>query len=231
MSDGIQRTKLCEDVANCITENIRSHRWREGMKLPSEPALAEMLGVSRATVRTAVKLLQLSGVLRSRGGSGTYVQENASVVLEAKELAAVMSEPQNVHELLEARCILEPQLCALAAQNATDSEIEQLFSILQDAEQCGDRHALMAYGYRFHQAVADFSHNKILYGFCQSISGQLRGLRVLEGLTLDTFLKGTEEHRAIANAIRERNDPLAKERMLAHLKKDYTAYLEKTDAF
>ena len=73
MSDGIQRTKLCEDVANCITENIRSQRWREGMKIPSEPALAEMLGVSRATVRTAVKLLQLSGVLRSRGGSGTYV--------------------------------------------------------------------------------------------------------------------------------------------------------------
>ena len=231
MRNGIQRTKLCEDVANRITENIRSQKWKAGSKIPSETALAESFEVSRATVRTAVKLLQLSGVLYSKAGSGTYVHENASAILESRELAAVMSEPHNVHELLQARFILEPQLCALAAQNATDIEIEQLFSILQDMEQCKDRHTLMAYGYQFHQAVADFSHNKILYGFCQSISSQLRGLRVLEKLTLDTFLKGIEEHRNIANAIKERNDSLARERMLEHLKQDYNSYLEKTNIF
>lgn len=227
MSDEIQRTKLCEDVANYITENIRSQKWKEGTKIPSEPVLAEELGVSRATIRTAVKLLQLSGVLLSKTGSGTYVKENASAILESKELAAVMSEPQIVYELLQARCILEPQLCALAAQNATCSEMHQLFSILHEMEQCRDRHELMAYGYRFHQYVAEFSHNKILYGFCQSISSQLRGLRVLDILTLDTFLQGIDEHRAIADAIKERNSALAKELMLEHLKKDYNAYLGK----
>ncbi len=227
MSDGIQRTKLCEDVADCITENIRSQKWKAGTKIPSEPALAEALGVSRATVRTAVRLLQLSGILRSRAGSGTYVQENASAILESRELAVVMSEPQNIYELLQARCLLEPQLCALAALNATEGEIQHLFSILQEMEQCRDRHTLMAYGYRFHQAVAEFSHNKILYGFCRSIASQLRGLRVLETLTLDTFLKGIEEHRAIADAIKARDDSLAKARMLEHLKKDYTTYLDK----
>ena len=231
MSDGIQRTKLCEDVANRITENIRSQRWKEGTKIPSEPTLAEMFEVSRATVRTAVKLLQLSGVLRSVAGSGTYVNENASAILESRELAAVMSEPQNVHELLQARLIIEPQLCALAAQNATDGEIERLFLILGCMEKCQDRHALMAYGYQFHQTVAELSHNKILYGFCQSISSQLRGLRVLEKLTLDTFLKGIEEHREIADAIRSRSDSLARELMLEHLKRDYNGYLEKNDIF
>ena len=98
-------------------------------------------------------------------------------------------------------------------------------------EKCEDRHALMAYGYRFHQAVADFSHNKILYGFCESISSQLRGLRVLDSLTIDIFLKGIDEHRHIAQAIKERNSSLAKELMLAHLRKDYAAYIEKTSVF
>ena len=130
----MQKTKLCEDIANCITENIRSQKWKEGTKIPSEPALSELFGVSRDTVRTAVKLLQLSGVLCSRAGSGTYVHENASSILEARELASVISEPQNVHELLQARLILEPQLCALAVKNASDSEVEQLFSILQNME-------------------------------------------------------------------------------------------------
>lgn len=231
MSDGIQKTKLCEDVANCITENIRSQKWKAGAKIPSEPTLAEAFGVSRSTVRTAIKLLQLSGVLRSKAGSGTYVQENASAILEARELAAVLSIPQNVHDLLQARCILEPQLSGLAAKNATEREIEQLFEILKEAEQCQDRHALMAHGYRFHQAVADFSHNKTLYGFCQSISSQFRGLRVLERLTLDTFLKGTQEHIEIAKAIKARDESLAKELMLEHLKKAYTVYLEETDIF
>ena len=87
----------------------------------------------------------------------------------------------------------------------------------------------MAYGYCFHQAVAEFSHNRVLYGFCQSISSQLRGLRGLESLTLETFIQGTEEHTSIAKAIRDRNDALARELMLAHLKKDYAAYLERIE--
>ena len=77
--------------------------------------------------------------------------------------------------------------------------------------------------------MAESAHNPILYGFCQSVSGQLRGLRVLDSLTLDTFLAGISAHRAIADAIADRNGPLAKELMRAHLKKDYGNYLSETD--
>lgn len=229
MSDSIQRTKLCEDVSNRIIEHIRSQEWKVGTKLPSEPELAELFDVSRATVRSAVKMLQHSGVLRSKGGSGTYVQEAALGILEARELAAVMTEPQNVYELAQARYILEPQLCALAAENAKQQEIEELFSILQEMEQCQSRHTLMAYGYQFHQTVAEISHNRVLYGFCRSIAAQLRGLRVLDSLTLETFIEGIEEHRSIAKAIHDGNGPLAKELMRAHLKKGYAEYLERPE--
>lgn len=226
MSEFIQRTKLWEDVANGMIECIRSQQWTVGMKLPSEPELAELFDVSRATVRSAVKLLQLSGVLRSRGGSGTYVAESAPVVLETRELASVMADPQNLYSLVQTRYILEPQLAALAAKKASAQEGERLFDIVQTMEQKQDRHSLMTYGYQFHQAVAEYAHNQVLFGFYQSVAGQLRGLRVLDSLTLETFLEGIEEHRAIAKAISQRDDALAKQLMRSHLKKDYGTYLD-----
>ena len=225
MSDYIQRTKLCEDVAKRMIERIRTQEWEIGSKLPSEPELADFFGVSRATVRSAVKMLQRSGLLQSKSGSGTYVRDQALEVLESKELAMIMETPRNIHALVQARYILEPQLSALAVENATQEDIGELFKALELMENNPDRHNLMTYGYRFHQLVAKASHNQVLYSFYESIASQLRGLRVLEDLTLDTFLKGIEHHRAIANAIADRNGALAKELMRAHLKKDYGDYL------
>ena len=226
MSTSIQRTKLWEDVANQMIERIRAQEWAVGMKLPSEPEIAEMFDVSRDTVRSAIKLLQLYGVLRSRGGSGTYVAETAQIALETRELALVMADPQNLYSLVQARYILEPQLAALAARNAADNECARLLALVAEMEQQPDRHFLMTCGYRFHQAVAEYAHNQVLFGFYQSIAGQLRGLRVLDSLTLETFLNGIEEHRAIAKAIAGRDGALAKQLMRSHLKKDYGIYLE-----
>jgi len=229
MSDSIQRTKLCEDVSNHMIERIRTQQWTVGMKLPSEPELAELFDVSRATVRSAVKSLQIAGILRTRSGSGTYVTDAAALVLETRELASVMADPQNLYSLVQARYILEPQLAALAAKNASPEEVAQLYAILRQMEQNQDRHSLITYGYQFHQAVAQYSHNQVLYGFFQSAAGQLRGLRVLDCLTLQTFLDGITEHHAIAKAIREGDDALAKQLMRSHLKKDYAQYLERSE--
>ena len=126
MSDSIQRIKLCEDVANHITERIRTQVWTVGRKLPPETELAALFDVSRATIRSAVKSLQLSGILYSRSGSGTYVSESAPLVLETRELADVMADPQNLYALVQARYILEPQLSALAAKNATEEASESV---------------------------------------------------------------------------------------------------------
>ena len=229
MSDSIHRTKLSEDVEQRIVEYIRTERWVAGTKLPSESVLAQQLDVSRTTIRSAIKHLQQAGVLYSRSGSGTYVSEAASLILESKELASVSADPQTVYALIQARYILEPQLAALASKNATEEEINHLFTILETMQQHPDRHSLILNGYSFHQYLAQYSHNHILYGFFQSAASQLRGLRVIDSLTVDIFLDGIQEHQAIAEAIRDRNDILAKQLMRSHLKKDYAAYLEQPE--
>lgn len=225
MSDSIYRLKLWEEVSEQILKRIRSQQWPAGTKLPSEAELAKLFDVSRATVRAAVKNLQFSGVLRTRSGSGTYVSDSASAVLEAKDLALVMSDPENLHALVQTRYILEPQMAALAACRATVQEVDQLFEILRAMEQDSDKRTLMIHGYMFHHLVAQFSHNQVLYGFFQSAARQLRGLRVLDSLTLEVYLDGIKEHYAIAEAIAAKNPALAKEQMQEHLKKDYSAYL------
>ena len=226
MSDLIQKPKLREIVAERITEYIRNQQCKAGTKLPSEAELAGLLDVSRATVRSAIKSLQLSGVLYSRGGSGTYVTDRASAVLESGELKAVMSDRQDMYSLVQSRYIIEPQLAALAAKNASESEIEKLFEILEDMKKNDDIHSLMSNGYLFHQAVAKFSHNIVLYDFFQSVSVKLRGLRLLEGITHETFLEGRSEHGSIAKAIAAGDSEKAKKLMQRHLKKDYADYLQ-----
>ena len=138
----------------------------------------------------------------------------------------MMADPENVNALVQTRYILEPQMAALAACKATVQEVDQLFTIVEAMQQDSDKHTLMTHGYLFHQAVAQFSHNNVLYGFFQSAARQLRGLRVLDSLTLEIFLDGVQEHYAIAEAIAAKQPDLARERMQLHLKKDYSEYLK-----
>jgi len=229
MSDAIHRTKLSEDVAELILSRIRSRLWTEGTRLPSEPELAALFDVSRATIRSAIHSLQLSGILYSRSGSGTYVSDSAQLILETKDLALIMADPENLFSLVQARYILEPQLAALAAKNATKDEVSILYEIIQKMEQDHNKHALMSNGYQFHQTVAQLSHNRVLYGFFLSAANQLRGLRVLDSLGLETFLEGIEAHKAIACAIYDGDAALAKQLMRSHLKKDYLQYLDRAE--
>ena len=122
MSEPIFRIKLYEDVANHILARIQTEQWPPGCRLPAEERLAKEFDVSRSTIREAVRSLQIAGVLRSRPGSGTFVSENAPVILQTRELAAIMGDPGRIADLVQARYVLEPQLAALAARTATEEE-------------------------------------------------------------------------------------------------------------
>ena len=224
-TDGIFRTKLYEDVTNRMIDCIRLEQWEPGGRIPSETALAQMFDVSRSTVREAVKSLQTAGLLRSRAGSGTYVSEGAPLVIQTRELARIMADPGALRELVQARYVLEPQLAALAAEHASEAEIEGLFATLARMRSKKSRFELMSIGHQFHLELAAAAHNRVLEGFYRSAAGQMRSMRVLESLTLEVYLEGIEEHFAIAGAIRQHDAPLAAQRMQEHLKKDYSAYL------
>lgn len=221
----IRKTKLYEDVASSITDMIRSGEWGLGERIPTESALADRFEVGRSTVREAVKSLQITGVLHSKAGMGTFVSESAVRLIQSSELMALLEDDGELSSIVETRYILEPQMAALAAARRTEDDCCQLEGILAVMEQCETKAQLLEQGYQFHSLLAQITRNRILTGFYESIAGKLLCIRDLDFLTLEVYRKGIGDHRAIAQAIREKDGERAKTLMQKHLKQDYRRYL------
>ncbi len=225
MKEPIRRIKLFEDVANRIIDRIQSEVWTVGERIPSEDQLASDFDVSRSTVREAIHMLQSDGILRSRPGSGTFVSENAPLLLGARELATITNQPERLHELLQTRYLLEPQLAAMAALRATDNERKALITTIETMEGYSDRQSLMNIGHSFHLQLSKMAHHFVLGNFYQSVANQLKVMRILELLPLETYIEDIRMHRAIADAVVDGDADVARRLMQEHLLQDYGEYL------
>ena len=105
---------------------VRSGELKPGMRLPSEPQLAEMTGISRTSVREAVRGLQTIGILEIRRGQGTFIRDiNSSSVVDA-QMMMLLDNYQALLDLVEVRRGIEPLIVQLAAERATDEDIAGL---------------------------------------------------------------------------------------------------------
>ena len=215
--EGISRTKLFEDVSERIMEMIRSEEYPAGARLPSEQQLAQRFEVSRNTVRGAIRSLSIFGLLRSINGSGTFVSERANVILEAQALASIMAHPDALLELVQARCVLEPQLAAMAARAASREEIDRLFEIVERMRGVEDHTAQINIGFSFHLELARMAHNRVLLGFYTSSAKQLRDMRLLGFPVPHDYARSTEDHLRIAEAIASRDPALSQFQMRHHI--------------
>lgn len=184
-------------------EMIRSEEYPAGARLPSEQQLAQRFEVSRNTVRGAIRSLSIFGLLRSINGSGTFVSERANVILEAQALASIMAHPDALLELVQARCVLEPQLAAMAARAASREEIDRLFEIVERMRGVEDHTAQINIGFSFHLELARMAHNRVLLGFYTSSAKQLRDMRLLAS----PFRTITRAARKIIFALPRRSPP------------------------
>ena len=135
--------------------------FRDGDKLPPERALAESFGVSRSSVREAIRALAEKGLLESRQGDGTYVRVPDIEPLKEAILEAVDSEGLMFDEVTEYRRIVEPGIAEIAAVRHTSEQLDRLGSSLDQqrslvGENDGDLDA------RFHLALAECTGNKLL---------------------------------------------------------------------
>ncbi len=114
---------VTHEAIETIRELIASGEWGPGTRLPREADLAAQLGLSRNSLREAVRALSLARVLEVRQGDGTYVSSlEASELLEPTSLATNLLQGRTVLELFEVRRMLEPEAAALAALRADDAD-------------------------------------------------------------------------------------------------------------
>jgi DNA-binding FadR family transcriptional regulator len=212
--------KLYVRIAEQINALILNGTFKPGVKLPAEREIAEQLGVSRPSVREALAVLEILGVIDIRVGDGSYVKDNASnFKLEANELKN--SAP---FELLEARLLVEPFIVELAVERATDFHI----AVLQETTELMRKHIsdnldeFFAQGVRFHRELAFAINNEVLAKIAENLVHpevhplwKLLNQKALA--SMESRLHQILEHEEIILAIKTRDKERAKKAMSHHL--------------
>ncbi|MBO0812860.1 MAG: FadR family transcriptional regulator [Microlunatus sp.] len=199
-------TTLTDSAIVKLKQMITSGELEPGQRLPREADLAERLGLSRNSLREAVKGLSLVGVLDVRQGDGTYVASLDSEMLIGRMAFVVdFHRDDEVLDFLQVRRILEPAASAMASLRLTDAEIDALDDHLDRLGPDPSVEELVGSDLEFHRMIVAGSGNPVLISLLDSIAGPIQRARLWRGSTEENVLtRTTEEHRAIVRALRSR---------------------------
>lgn len=151
-----------EAVTDAIIALIRSGDLKPGMRLPSEPQLVEMTGISRSSVREAVRGLQTMGLLEIRRGQGTFVREIDSSSAVDAQMLLMLDNRQVLLDLMDVREALEPLIARRAAEHATDEDKALLRSALEQMTRAEYGENWRPAHLAFHSAMVDSTRNMLL---------------------------------------------------------------------
>jgi len=210
---------VTDEAIDKIKDMIVSGELRPGDRLPKEADLAERLGLSRSSLREAVKALSLIRVLDVRQGDGTYVTSlEPELLLDAMTFVVDFHRDDTVLRFLEVRRILEPAATAMAAQHMSEEDIAGLRVLLDKLDDDTDVEALVANDLEFHRRIAAGSGNPVLCSLIDGLSGPTTRARVWRGLTQEGAVARTrEQHVAIYEAIAAREPELARSWATVHV--------------
>lgn len=211
--------QLITDTAiSAIRQLIIDGHLRPGDQLPPEPQLARQLGLSRNTLREAVRALATARVLDVRRGHGTYVTSlEPQLLLEGIGFAVELMENDRPLELLELRRILEPAATALAAERAAVAVLAELGLRLVDMDHSHGEDRIRQ-DIEFHGMIASASGNEMLASMLAGLSSHTLHARIWHE-TIDTGAdrRAHEEHEAIYAAVKNRDPVLAHATALMHV--------------
>jgi GntR family transcriptional repressor for pyruvate dehydrogenase complex len=197
---------------------ILSGEWKEGDRIHPERELSQELGVGRASLREALKALELIGMIDSRVGDGTFVCERSTFLSRPLLWAITGNSTTRVDELVESRLVLECEMSVFAAARATSEDldsIEEGVRLMQAG--LGDATVLLESDLKFHLAIAKAAHNQVLLNAVQMIRSLMRQWMLVTLHVPGVEQKVLAQHRDILSAIRAKNAADAREAMRVHL--------------
>jgi GntR family transcriptional repressor for pyruvate dehydrogenase complex len=210
---------VTDEAIEKIKAMITSGALRAGDRLPREADLAAELGLSRSSLREAVRALSLVNILDVRQGDGTYVTSlDAPVLLEALSFIADFHSDDTALDFLRVRRILEPAAAAMAAERITDADSEALRKLLDSLGPDPDVDDLVANDLEFHRRIAVCSGNAVLCSLLETLSGPTTRARVWRGLTqAGTKERTLAEHRAMLEAVAAHEPEVARSWATVHI--------------
>jgi GntR family transcriptional repressor for pyruvate dehydrogenase complex len=202
-----------------IKEMIVSGDLQPGQRLPPEKELSERLGLSRNSLREAVKGLELIKVLDVRQGDGTYVTSlEPHLLLEAMSFVVDLHQDQSVVEIFEVRRVLEPHAAWRAARVITDEQVSVLREMLDSVDESTSVEDLVAHDIEFHRLINQAGGNAYLASLLDGLSSSTVRARVWRGITEERSVARTlEEHRAIVEALAARDPEMTRSWVTVHV--------------
>jgi GntR family transcriptional repressor for pyruvate dehydrogenase complex len=207
-------------VSDAVLGLIRSGELKPGMRLPSEPQLVEMTGISRSSVREAVRGLQTMGLLEIRRGKGTFVRSIEPANLVDAQMLLMLDNYQVLNDLIEVREGIEPLIVRLAVERATDDDIAALRDhIEQMAKTDNSGNSRLAH-LAYHSALVDATHNIILKKVWSLIALFLKDSPLVTGYP---SVNDYDVHMALVEAIANHDPEAATAAMSKHIEGMLTA--------
>lgn len=214
----IRKNRVHEEVARQL-EQLILRKLRPGDKLPPERELASQLGVSRSSIRDAIRKLELIGLVEPRQGAGTVVRELSPDTLAAPLASVITHKRQMVSELLDFRKMLEPPLAGRAAGRATAGEVAEMEEILRRQERKLEEGELaVEEDTEFHYSIATASGNTVVLKILDVVMDMLRETRSRSLQTEGRPQKSLAGHRRILSAIKRHDSQAAENAMRQHIR-------------
>jgi GntR family transcriptional regulator, transcriptional repressor for pyruvate dehydrogenase complex len=213
--------RISTDIVEQVKDAIRRGELRPGDRLPPERDLTEQLGVSRVSVRDALRILEAHGLVEVRVGArgGAYVTAPAPQLVGEGISNMLMLASLSAREVTEMRHLFELALLPLVCQRATEDDLAALEEICDrsDAAFASGTHDV-ALSTEFHTVLARATHNNAVSLIADSLRVPLlMSLRQAQRAAPDMGQAGVLEHRAIVDAVRKRDAEKARQIMAAHL--------------
>lgn len=214
----IEKTGVTDMLVNRILGFVTAGQLSPGDRLPSERDLAERFGVSRPTVREAMRALSVLGVVEVRHGGGAFVSAlDASSLLSPLNFFLGLSEV-SVDQVYQARRLIEGEICALAAARATVADLEALEALIREQEAVVDStDAYLELDSYFHARLGDIAGNPFLARAAQSLNVLGIEFRKAAAVSGEMPRRSIQDHRRITAAVRAGDVEAARQAMIAHM--------------
>lgn len=210
---------LTDEAIEKIKEMILDGRLKPGDRLPREADLSTQLGISRSSLREAVRALSMMRILDVRQGDGTYVTSlTPEILLETMGFVIDFHQDSSVLDLFEVRRALEPLAAEKAALQMPSDETTDLLALVDSVTPETSLEEVVANDLEFHHRIARASGNTVLCSFIDGVANRTQRARIWRGVTQqDSFDQTQREHRGIALAIADRQPSIAAALSLAHV--------------
>lgn len=225
----VAKDDITARLIGAFKELIAIGDLKPGGRLPAERELAESFGVARSSLRPALKVLEIMGVISQHVGDGTYLNAAAPTILNEPMEFLILLDGISFHELMEARRIVEPELAARAAMRATVEDVAELTAVhAAMAEHKSNSVRFVEEDLRFHQTVFRIAGNRVCSMMFTVVHQSVHKLMELTSSLVDPEHTLTL-HRRITAAIKKGKSEEARMRMIEHLD-DAAGLLERTAA-